>query len=79
MYCPNKQCGQFLPMPETKTELCDAICPNCDTWVCTQCKVQFHEGITCEVYQALPDTEKQPEDVQFSQLAKKEHWKRCPN
>lgn len=30
------------------------------------------------MYQALPITERAPEDVTFANLAKQEKWRRCP-
>jgi hypothetical protein len=34
--------------------------------------------LTCEQYQALPLDERAPEDIAFTELAKKQKWKRCP-
>ena len=34
--------------------------------------------LTCEEYQALPLNERAPEDLAFTELAKKEKWRRCP-
>jgi hypothetical protein len=34
--------------------------------------------LTCEEYQALPVHERAPEDLAFTELAKKEKWRRCP-
>jgi hypothetical protein len=34
--------------------------------------------LTCEAYQALPITERAPEDVAFANLAMQEKWRQCP-
>jgi hypothetical protein len=38
----------------------------------------FLAELTCEMYQALPENERAPEDVAFANLAKQEKWRRCP-
>ena len=81
MYCPIQQCSHLLAVPEPTVGqiVTYASCPSCDTMLCMQCKTLFHEGLTCEAYQALPDYEKKTEDLQLLQLAGQNHWKRCPN
>lgn len=34
--------------------------------------------LTCDEYQALPEGERNPEDLVFTELAKKEKWRQCP-
>lgn len=52
------------------------ICPECDVKLCTRCHVQFHDGISCAMFQV-----DSTEDVSIRQwLAKnKANRKRCPN
>ncbi len=53
-------------------------CPHCSTSVCTECKTFWHNGLTCEQFQALPEDERSKEDAQLHSLVSKKQWKRCP-
>ncbi|KAJ6571824.1 hypothetical protein B0H19DRAFT_669789 [Mycena capillaripes] len=53
-------------------------CPRCRGSLCKACKSVWHDNLTCEAYQALPMTERAPEDVAFANLAMQEKWRRCP-
>ncbi|KZP08734.1 hypothetical protein FIBSPDRAFT_802690 [Athelia psychrophila] len=75
-YCPNKSCSALVQMDESSTDP-QATCPLCSMIMCVPCKVQWHDGYTCEAYQALPAEDRSAEDLLLLRLAKKEKWRRC--
>ncbi|KAJ7236212.1 hypothetical protein C8J57DRAFT_1377036 [Mycena rebaudengoi] len=85
LYCPHKGCNEAFdaddvtPAPRGIEHAETLVqCPRCRGSLCKTCKVVWHEHLTCEAYQALPITERAPEDVAFAILAKQEKWRRCP-
>ncbi|KAF7349314.1 RBR-type E3 ubiquitin transferase [Mycena sanguinolenta] len=78
LYCPNPKCSAVVQMPEDTNDP-QAICPFCHLLLCVPCRVAWHDGISCEQYQALPPDERSPEDRLLHELAKAKHWRRCPN
>ncbi|KAF7350515.1 RBR-type E3 ubiquitin transferase [Mycena venus] len=74
--CPHKGCEETFPPDEGSKPLMQ--CPRCGGSLCKACKCVWHENMTCEKYQAIPITERTPEDADFMHLAKQEHWRRCP-
>ncbi|KZP22010.1 hypothetical protein FIBSPDRAFT_787821 [Athelia psychrophila] len=75
-YCPNKSCSALVQVDESATDP-QATCPLCSMIMCVPCKVQWHDGYTCEGYQALPAEDRSAEDLLLLRLAKKEKWRRC--
>lgn len=85
IYCPHKGCNEpfdandVAPAPEGASHSKGLVqCPRCRKTLCKDCKVIWHDKLTCEEYQALPVHERAPEDLAFTELAKKEKWRRCP-
>ncbi|KAJ7749330.1 hypothetical protein DFH07DRAFT_829339 [Mycena maculata] len=85
IYCPHKGCDEtfdaddIAPAP-SGVEHAESLvqCPRCRGSLCKACKCVWHDNLTCEQYQALPITERNPEDVAFANLARQEKWRRCP-
>ncbi|KAJ7580269.1 hypothetical protein C8J56DRAFT_278895 [Mycena floridula] len=85
IYCPHKGCNELLnaddiaPAPKGVQYSKNLVqCPRCKGSLCISCKVVWHQNLTCAAYQALPLTERAPEDVAFANLARLEKWRRCP-
>jgi len=77
MQCPHQGCEEKFPPDDGVKTLMQ--CPRCGGSLCKTCKSVWHENMTCERYQALPASERAPEDAAFMNLAKQEKWRRCPN
>ncbi|KAF7326389.1 RBR-type E3 ubiquitin transferase [Mycena venus] len=75
--CPHKGCEEAFPSDEGSEPLMQ--CPRCGGSLCHVCKCVWHENMTCESYQAMPISERTPEDPDFMNLAKQVKWRRCPN
>lgn len=52
-------------------------CVECGGMLCTRCKVVWHEGLTCEQYEQLPDDLRDADDVKLLALANLKQWMRC--
>jgi len=85
MYCPHKGCNEafdaddIVPAAEGTSHAPSLVqCPSCRKTLCKDCKSIWHDKLTCQQYQALPLNERAPEDIAFTELAKKEKWRRCP-
>ncbi|KAJ6571684.1 hypothetical protein B0H19DRAFT_936268 [Mycena capillaripes] len=78
IYCPNPKCSAIVQTPEDTNDP-QAVCPFCQLLLCVACRIPWHQGISCEDYQALPPDERSPEDRLLLELAKVKHWRRCPN
>ncbi|KAJ7627657.1 hypothetical protein DFH06DRAFT_1339170 [Mycena polygramma] len=85
IYCPHNGCDETFdaddvaPAPSGVNHAPTLVqCPRCRGSLCKACKSVWHDKLTCEAYQALPMTERAPEDVAFATLAKQEKWRRCP-
>jgi hypothetical protein len=46
--------------------------------MCAECKVRWHDKISCAEYQQLPSDLRDPEDVEMLRLAGREGWRQCP-
>ncbi|KAK7018996.1 RBR-type E3 ubiquitin transferase [Favolaschia claudopus] len=86
IYCPHRGCDETFdaddvaPAPSGVSHAKSLVqCPRCRGSLCKSCKVVWHDKMTCEQYQALPLTERAPEDVAFVNLALQEKWRRCPH
>lgn len=75
-FCSNPRCCEVLELNED-TEI-GVECPSCFTRLCSSCKVAWHNGLTCEEYQGLPEAERSEADLTLLNLARAEEWKRCP-
>ncbi|XP_058726150.1 E3 ubiquitin-protein ligase RSL1-like [Vicia villosa] len=77
-YCPFADCSALLI--DDKTEAVrNSECPKCNRMFCAQCKVAWHDGIECSEFQKLNAGDREKEDIMLVRLAKKMHWRRCPN
>ncbi|KIM74131.1 hypothetical protein PILCRDRAFT_828552 [Piloderma croceum F 1598] len=77
-YCPNPRCSTLLELHEEPSDP-RAVCPYCEVLICVPCRVEWHQNLSCENFQALAPDERSPEDQLVLQLAKAENWRRCPN
>ncbi|GAA6060923.1 hypothetical protein JCM10212_003957 [Sporobolomyces blumeae] len=79
VFCPNPRCSERVLRPsEAESKDSQAICPACHVCVCYSCEVTWHVGYTCEEFQALPLSDRNPEDAAMLALAKEQKWSRCP-
>jgi len=85
IYCPHRGCDETFdaddvaPAPSGVSHAPTLVqCPRCRGSLCRACKSIWHENLTCQAYQALPATERDPDDVAFANLARQERWRRCP-
>lgn len=76
-YCPNPRCSALVQIEEDPNEPV-AICPECQESICVSCKVLWHQDLTCEEFQDLPENERSPDDQSVLLLAKAKNWRRCP-
>ncbi|KAG9004377.1 hypothetical protein FRB90_010941 [Tulasnella sp. 427] len=72
--CPNSTCGKDLEIPVTKQKYEQGQCPECESKVCLECRVPWHEGFTCFENMRLNSEE----DKLFFIFAKKRLLRRCP-
>jgi hypothetical protein len=85
MYCPNESCGEAFDANDLAPEFSSTSyedgmvqCPRFNRMLCRYCKVVWHTNLTCDQFQELPENERAPEDLAFTELAQKERWRRCP-
>ncbi|RDB30352.1 ATP-dependent RNA helicase DEAH12, chloroplastic [Hypsizygus marmoreus] len=78
LFCPNPKCSSLVEADEDSDDP-QAICPSCKQVMCVPCRALWHDGLTCEAYQALPLDERSPEDRLLLELAKAKSWRRCPS
>ncbi|XP_077230540.1 E3 ubiquitin-protein ligase RSL1-like [Tasmannia lanceolata] len=78
-YCPYKDCSALL-LDERggRVVINESECPHCRRLFCAQCMVSWHSGIGCAEFQKLGKDEREREDIMLMDLAKKNHWQRCP-
>ncbi|KAJ9559939.1 hypothetical protein OSB04_005099 [Centaurea solstitialis] len=77
-YCPFKDCSAMLVNDGGET-VTSSECPNCNRLFCAQCKVVWHSGMDCRMFQSLKEGERDPEDIMLMDLAKNNKWRRCPS
>ncbi|KAI1210033.1 uncharacterized protein F4807DRAFT_460320 [Annulohypoxylon truncatum] len=65
IYCSNVDCGSFIPDDFKFTGF--AVCRDCDSLTCTECRNPCHEG-DCSLYD---------DSAELKELAKKEGWAEC--
>ncbi|XP_057535397.1 E3 ubiquitin-protein ligase RSL1-like [Amaranthus tricolor] len=77
-YCPYKDCSALM-VDDGGIEVRSSECPSCKRLFCARCQVRWHEGITCEEFDALGTDERDKDDVMVFKMAKDNKWRRCPN
>ncbi|KAK3130074.1 hypothetical protein QOZ80_6BG0488560 [Eleusine coracana subsp. coracana] len=79
-YCPFKDCSAMLIDDHGHGEaaITDAKCPHCSRLFCAQCKVAWHDGVTCAEFQQLGNDERGKDDLLLRKVAKNKKWQRCP-
>ncbi|XP_026454856.1 uncharacterized protein LOC113356058 [Papaver somniferum] len=84
VYCPNPKCSNLMSktnIPKcvynqsTNEHLCGK-CMKCNGYFCFKCKVPWHNGVTCEAYQAQKASE---DDEKLKNLADTKLWRQCKN
>ncbi|KAK7328677.1 hypothetical protein VNO77_22794 [Canavalia gladiata] len=75
-YCPFNDCSALLFNEAEKGKVLRvSSCPHCKRTICIQCKVPWHQELSCDKFQRL----KNKNDDLMLDLAKRRKWKRCPN
>jgi E3 ubiquitin-protein ligase RNF144 len=79
-YCPFKECSALLVHDPGHGEavITNVECPHCCRMFCAQCKVPWHDGVTCTEFQRLGKDERGREDLLLRKVAQKSKWQRCP-
>ncbi|EXC13603.1 putative E3 ubiquitin-protein ligase [Morus notabilis] len=77
-YCPYKDCSVML-INDGGEAVTQSECPNCYRMFCAECKVSWHEGISCEEFRKLNKDEREKEDIMLMNLATSKLWRRCPS
>ncbi|KAG9003805.1 hypothetical protein FRB93_010821 [Tulasnella sp. JGI-2019a] len=77
-WCPAARCSELIATDD-EMEGVQAACPSCQTQICVACRSTWHNDLTCEEYQDLPENERMPEDRAVLELARAENWRRCPS
>ena len=70
--CPTPNCDMVYVISDDGKRL---ICSHCGIHLCTKCHVQYHDGLTCGMYQAGKHPEPEVEQWLWKNPAK---HKRCP-
>ncbi|XP_034578941.1 uncharacterized protein [Setaria viridis] len=81
-YCPFNDCSALLVHErghgEGEAAITNAECPHCRRMFCAQCKVAWHDGITCAEFQRLGKDERGKNDLLLRKVARESRWQRCP-
>lgn len=79
-YCPFKECSALLVDDPGHGEevITNVECPHCCRMFCAQCKVPWHDGVTCTEFQRLGKDEQGREDLLLRKVAQESKWQRCP-
>ncbi|XP_065865107.1 E3 ubiquitin-protein ligase RSL1-like [Euphorbia lathyris] len=75
VYCPFPHCSALM----SKKELVGSAarkCLECDGFFCVNCKVPWHNNITCGVYKEM-NPNPPADDVKLKTLATKNLWRQC--
>eukprot|EP01113_Clastostelium_recurvatum_P002591 TRINITY_DN11094_c0_g1_i1.p1 TRINITY_DN11094_c0_g1~~TRINITY_DN11094_c0_g1_i1.p1 ORF type:complete len:380 (+),score=76.10 TRINITY_DN11094_c0_g1_i1:749-1888(+) len=77
--CPMAGCQGMFLLEDITDEHPNVECPACNRMSCSRCKVPWsnHAEFTCAQYQALPDSERQPEDRAFRRMIVERGWRIC--
>ncbi|EOA25904.1 hypothetical protein CARUB_v10019283mg, partial [Capsella rubella] len=76
VYCPNTNCSSLM----SKTELSKSIkqgCVKCTMPFCINCKVPWHDNMSCNEYKRLMGTNLTTEDKKLNLLANRMMWRQC--
>ncbi|XP_062082007.1 E3 ubiquitin-protein ligase RSL1-like [Humulus lupulus] len=84
VYCPNPRCSFLMSKTEvfeyTKKERFNPLgarkCLKCSSLFCIDCKVLWHQNMTCLTYKRL-NPEPSLEDAKLKVLASKNLWRQC--
>ena len=76
MYCPSG-CNHVLEIKKMDS-VTRRTCTNCAGTFCNDCRVPWHDKITCKEYQQLPPHLKSAHDIAFLNLAKERMMRKCP-
>lgn len=76
-YCPNPVCSAPLLLDAPAEPNDPLYCAACGSKVCAFCRTVWHKGASCDEYQALPDTLRQPEDLALLHEARRQRWRQC--
>ncbi|RLM84751.1 hypothetical protein C2845_PM04G12980 [Panicum miliaceum] len=79
-YCPFKECSALLVDDPGHGEavITNVECPHCCRMFCAQCKVPWHDDVTCTEFQSLGKDERGREDLMLRKVAQESKWQRCP-
>jgi len=79
-YCPFNDCSALLVDERRHGEavITQAECPHCCRMFCAQCKVAWHDGMTCAEFQRLGKDERSRNDLLLRKVAQRSKWQRCP-
>ncbi|KAI8351987.1 hypothetical protein B0O80DRAFT_106591 [Mortierella sp. GBAus27b] len=73
--CPKPECRSIIDLDDRDGTA--VTCPDCRSSYCASCAVPFHQGMTCEQFQAQGgDSE---EDRAMHQLVQDRRWRHCPS
>ncbi|KAJ8447528.1 hypothetical protein Cgig2_031141 [Carnegiea gigantea] len=75
-YCPFKDCSALM-VDDGDEEVTQSECPYCRRMFCAQCRVRWHDGVTCREHEKLGKDEREREDIMLMKLAKDKQWSRC--
>ncbi|CAI9776429.1 unnamed protein product [Fraxinus pennsylvanica] len=82
IYCPNSRCStlmskrEALEFSEMKGKIGAGKCIKCYQSFCVNCKVNWHENMSCYDYKSS-HIYSCSEDAALDSLAKKERWRQC--
>lgn len=91
VYCPYPNCSKLISKAELQhnqqagsssssgqaTKFGQVRCRACLRNFCVECKVPWHQWMSCSEYQELPSDLKAAEDAKLYKLAKNLKWQRC--
>lgn len=74
---PEKNCGAFYNLEKVTTDTSYRFsCSICGLVLCASCQTS-HPTLSCAEYKALPEHERNPEDLAFFDAAKRSAYARC--
>lgn len=74
-YCPNILCNDAIQVIGNENHVMK--CPSCKIIFCINCKVEYHEGMTCKEYEEWKVKSKESEKI-YKEWASK-NTRQCPN
>ncbi|CAK90086.1 unnamed protein product (macronuclear) [Paramecium tetraurelia] len=70
--CPTADCAYFF-IPDDNPHF---DCPVCNKSYCLECKIEYHNGFSCQEYRDKQMT--QSNEVKFQSFVKEANYKQCP-